>query len=84
MNTYMDTILRALNVHYQTLGMTKEDIAQRIGNVILMMSSIFVSWRHLKGRHVSINYFAGRWNGVLRVPPENPILRLMATGRSSY
>lgn len=57
MNTYMDTILRALNVHYQTLGMTKEDIAQRIGNVILMMSSIFAVGMECLESHQKIQFF---------------------------
>lgn len=57
MNSYMDSILRALNVHYQSLGMTKDDIAQRIGNVILMMSSIFAVGMECLESHQKIQFF---------------------------
>ncbi|KAF1763162.1 hypothetical protein GCK72_011428 [Caenorhabditis remanei] len=57
MNQYMDSILRALNVHYQRLGMTKDEIAQRIGNVILMMSSIFAVGMECLESHQKIQFF---------------------------
>lgn len=57
MNSYMDSILRALNVHYQALGMTRDEIAQRIGNVILMMSSIFAVGMECLESHQKIQFF---------------------------
>lgn len=57
MNSYMDTILRALHVHYQTLGMGRDEIAQRIGNVILMMSSIFAVGMECLESHQKIQFF---------------------------
>lgn len=57
MNGYMDTILRALNVHYQTLGMGRDLIAERIGNVILMMSSIFAVGMECLESHQKIQFF---------------------------
>uniref|UniRef100_A0A1I7TI02 Ligand-binding domain of nuclear hormone receptor n=1 Tax=Caenorhabditis tropicalis TaxID=1561998 RepID=A0A1I7TI02_9PELO len=57
MNTYMDTILRALNVHYQSLGMCRDEVAQRIGNVILMMSSIFAVGMECLESHQKIQFF---------------------------
>ncbi|CAP33861.2 Protein CBR-NHR-121 [Caenorhabditis briggsae] len=57
MNSYMDSILRALNIHYQSLGMSKDEIAQRIGNVILMMSSIFAVGMECLESHQKIQFF---------------------------
>lgn len=57
MNSYMDSILRALNVHYQTLGMSRDEVAQRIGNVILMMSSIFAVGMECLESHQKIQFF---------------------------
>uniref|UniRef100_A0A8R1I6Z1 NR LBD domain-containing protein n=1 Tax=Caenorhabditis japonica TaxID=281687 RepID=A0A8R1I6Z1_CAEJA len=57
MHVHMDTILRALNVHYQSLGMNKEEIAHRTGNVILMMSSIFAVGMECMESHQKIQFF---------------------------
>ncbi|CAI2349735.1 unnamed protein product [Caenorhabditis sp. 36 PRJEB53466] len=57
MHAHMDTMLRALNVHYQSLGMNREEIAHRTGNVILMMSSIFAVGMECLESHQKIQFF---------------------------
>ncbi|CAB3403456.1 unnamed protein product [Caenorhabditis bovis] len=57
MDTHLDQLLKALNLHYQSLNLAKGEIAQRTGNVILMLSSIFAVGMECQESHQKIQFF---------------------------
>ena len=44
MLAYIDQLFRALHLHYMSQGATADFIAQRTGNIVLLISSVFVSY----------------------------------------
>uniref|UniRef100_A0A1I7XKJ2 Nuclear receptor domain-containing protein n=1 Tax=Heterorhabditis bacteriophora TaxID=37862 RepID=A0A1I7XKJ2_HETBA len=54
---HIDLIFRALNHHYITLGLDSSEIAERTGNLILLMSSVFAVGMECLESHQKIQFF---------------------------
>ncbi|CAI5444267.1 unnamed protein product [Caenorhabditis angaria] len=57
MHSHMDLMLKALSLHYQSLGLSKEETAQRTGNLVLMMSNVFAVGMECLESHQKIQFF---------------------------
>ncbi|CAJ0596707.1 unnamed protein product [Cylicocyclus nassatus] len=53
----IDLIFEALSVHYSELGLSSDDVAERTGNVVLLISNVFEVGMQCLESHQVIQFF---------------------------